>query len=187
MIKTIEALDLKILSHQKMIEINRNFGDKARIHDIELLIKKRHADKEFKVSELRNIPPCLDTNCPEHTILKPPVLESQLSNTKSKKQSQKRKTDKEDLEGFAFPKKTARPISPTKVLEPLQTQNNFETLTQVPEPVINLTKGKDIPKPRAPNPITLKGKSEFVTVTQNPKGKRSSEELDTLVIHPMIL
>ncbi|GFY27821.1 hypothetical protein TNCV_242861 [Trichonephila clavipes] len=122
MIKSIEALDLEIISHQKIIEINRNFGDKARIHDIELRIKKRHAEKKFK----------------------------------------KRKTDKEDLEGFAFPKKTARPISPTKVLEPLQTQNNFETLTQDPEPIINLTNETDIPKPRAPNSITLKVNKNYI-------------------------
>ncbi|GFU02936.1 transposable element Tc3 transposase [Trichonephila clavipes] len=122
MIKTIEALDLEILSHQKMIEINRNFGDKTMIPDIELLIKKRQEEKDFK----------------------------------------KHKTDKEDSEGFAFPKKTARPISPTKVFKPLQTQNNFETLTQDPEPVNNLTNEKDTPKPRAPKPITLKCNSRIV-------------------------
>ncbi|GFU60634.1 hypothetical protein TNCV_2753951 [Trichonephila clavipes] len=84
-----------------------------------------------------------------------PQIEQLLKKRHEEKEF-KRKTDKEDSEGFAFPKKTARPITPTKVLEPLQTQNNFETLTQDPEPVINLTNEKDSPKPRAPNPITLK-------------------------------
>ncbi|GFU51272.1 hypothetical protein TNCV_3523401 [Trichonephila clavipes] len=65
-----------------MIEINRTIGDKTMIPQIDQLIKKYNEEKEFKVSELRNIPPCLDTNCPDHTILKPPVLEPQLSNTK---------------------------------------------------------------------------------------------------------
>ncbi|GFU02547.1 hypothetical protein TNCV_3754821 [Trichonephila clavipes] len=71
-IKITEGLDLGILTHQT-IEFNRNYGDKGRIPEIELFLKKLHAGKEFKVSELRNIPPCLDTDCPEHTILKPPV------------------------------------------------------------------------------------------------------------------
>ncbi|GFT46890.1 hypothetical protein TNCV_3989511 [Trichonephila clavipes] len=115
-----------ITSGLPTIEFNRNYGDKARIPEIELFLKKLHAGKEFKVSELRNIPPCLDTDCPEHTILKPPVLEFQLIDTKSKRQSQKCKTDKEYSEGFAFPKKTARPITPTKVLEHLQTQSYFK-------------------------------------------------------------
>ncbi|GFU20322.1 integrase catalytic domain-containing protein [Trichonephila clavipes] len=56
----------------------------------------------------------------------------------------------------SFPKKTARPIIPTKALEPLQTKNNFETLTPDPDPIIKMTTENIAPKPRAPHPITLK-------------------------------
>ncbi|GFV49123.1 hypothetical protein TNCV_236571 [Trichonephila clavipes] len=103
-IKTIEGYNLGILTHQKIIEFNRNYGDKSRIPELEFFLKKLTAEKEVMISELRNIPPCLDTDCSEHTVLKPLVLEPELVNSKSKKQSQKRKIEKENSESFAFPK-----------------------------------------------------------------------------------
>ncbi|GFT34278.1 uncharacterized protein TNCV_2157441 [Trichonephila clavipes] len=84
-----------------------------------------------------------------------PQIEKKIKMNEEEKE-RKRKNEKEDSEGFAFPKKTARPITPTKTLEPLQTQNNFETLTPDPDPVIKMTTENSTPKPRAPNPITLK-------------------------------
>ncbi|GFU24665.1 nucleic-acid-binding protein from transposon X-element [Trichonephila clavipes] len=153
-IRAMEKLEFELTTHMKSLVYSQAKGDMASIPKIEKKIKTNQEEKECKVSELRTLPPCLDANCPDHTFLSPinPVPNS----SKTKIQSQKRKNEKEDSEGFAFPKKTARPITPTKALEPLQTQNNFETLTQDPEPVINMTNENDPPKPRAPNPITLK-------------------------------
>ncbi|GFY74021.1 hypothetical protein TNIN_302261 [Trichonephila inaurata madagascariensis] len=50
--------------------------------------------------------------------------DSDLSNVNDKKQSNKRKIKKQDLEGFAFPKKTVRPTTPTQVFQPIPTRNN---------------------------------------------------------------
>ncbi|GFS85360.1 hypothetical protein TNCV_75861 [Trichonephila clavipes] len=152
-IKFMEKLDYELTAHMKTLVNNRARGDMAIIPQLEKMIKNQE-EKERKVSELRTIPPCLDANCPDHTLLFP--ITSEPKSSKLKNQSQKRKNEKEDLEGFAFPKKTARPITPTKALEPLQTQNNFETLTADPEPVIKMTTENITPKPRAINPITLK-------------------------------
>ncbi|GFS92072.1 hypothetical protein TNCV_1190551 [Trichonephila clavipes] len=127
-IKFMEKLDYELTAHRKTLVTKRASGDMAIIPQLEKMIKKNQEEKERKV--------------------KP-------KSSKLKNQSQKRKNEKEDLEGFAFPKKTARPITPPKALEPLQTQNNFETLTADPEPVIKMTTENITPKPRAPNPITL--------------------------------
>ncbi|GFY67445.1 hypothetical protein TNIN_294131 [Trichonephila inaurata madagascariensis] len=93
------------------------------------------------VSELRTMPPCLDPKCTDHTILKSNDSDSDLShiNVNDKKQTHKRKNNKQDLEGFAFPKKTIRPTTPTQVLQPIPTRNNFESLNQDPEPMEEVT------------------------------------------------
>ncbi|GFT36947.1 hypothetical protein TNCV_175001 [Trichonephila clavipes] len=57
-----------------------------------------------------------------------------------------------------FPRKL-QGRSPTKALEPIQTQNNFETLTPDPDAIIQMTTENIAPKPRAPNPITFKCKN----------------------------
>ncbi|GFU00277.1 uncharacterized protein TNCV_4258461 [Trichonephila clavipes] len=152
----MEELDYAICANMQTMLINRAKGDMTTIPQLEQLIKKNQSEKELKVSELRSIPPCLEANCPDHTLLFPITQEPKTSNANSKNQPQKCKNAKEDSEGFVFPKKTARPITPTKAQEPLKTQNNFESLTQDPEPVIKMSSDKDPPKPRAPNPITLK-------------------------------
>ncbi|GFT88249.1 hypothetical protein TNCV_2144551 [Trichonephila clavipes] len=102
-------------------------------------------------------PPPSELRCLPREI-SPPLSQSNPvpDSNKTKIQSQKRKNEKEDSEGFAFPKKTARPITPTKVLEPLQTRNNFETLIPDPDPIIKMTTENIAPQPRAPHPITLK-------------------------------
>ncbi|GFU59788.1 nucleic-acid-binding protein from transposon X-element [Trichonephila clavipes] len=153
-IKAMEKLEFELTNHMKSLLLSQAKGDKASIPKFEKKIKKNQEEQERKVSELRSLPPCLDANCPDHTFLSPTKLVPNSS--KNKIQSQKRKNEKEDSKGFAFPKTTARPITPNIALEPLQTQNNFETLNQDPEPVINMTNENDPPKPRAPNPITLK-------------------------------
>ncbi|GFV64491.1 hypothetical protein TNCV_105801 [Trichonephila clavipes] len=53
-------------------------------------------------------------------------------NSKSNKKnlSKKRKNKgKESTDAFIFPKKTARPISPTSTQDPIETNNNFSELT----------------------------------------------------------
>ncbi|GFW38249.1 hypothetical protein TNCV_4707441 [Trichonephila clavipes] len=83
------------------------------------------------------------------------VKKIKMNEDEKERMSQKRKNEKEDSEGFAFPKKTVRPITPTKALEPLQTRNNFETLIPDPDPIIKVTTENIAQQPRAPHPITL--------------------------------
>ncbi|GFV55018.1 hypothetical protein TNCV_4457631 [Trichonephila clavipes] len=153
-IREIEKLDSELDTYKKTLTINRAIGDKASIPQLEKMIQMNIEVKERKVSELRLIPPCLDANCLDHALLFPvrPVTDT----SKTKIQPQKRKNEKEDSEGFAFPKKTARPITPTIALEPLKTKNNFETLTPDPDPIIKMTTENNSTKPKAPLPITLK-------------------------------
>ncbi|GFW38600.1 hypothetical protein TNCV_3879691 [Trichonephila clavipes] len=63
---------------------------------------------------------------------------------------------KQDSEGFVFPTKSARPTTPTPVLEPIPTQNNFENLEQEPEPMIDSIQENVSPIIKPPYPITLK-------------------------------
>ncbi|GFW72063.1 uncharacterized protein TNCV_4789511 [Trichonephila clavipes] len=58
--------------------------------------------------------------------------------------------------GFAFSTKSARPTTPTPVLEPIPTQNNFENLSQEPEPTIESNQENNTPIIKPPYPITLK-------------------------------
>ncbi|GFT71457.1 hypothetical protein TNCV_2478511 [Trichonephila clavipes] len=116
--------------------------------------------KEIKnrmVSELRTLPPCLDPDCTDHTIISKeddPTLDNSKSNKNAK--PRKRKSKKQDSEGFAFPTKSARPTTPTPVLEPIPTQNNFENLEQEPEPKIDSIQENVSPIIKPPYPITLK-------------------------------
>ncbi|GFX90195.1 hypothetical protein TNCV_2449701 [Trichonephila clavipes] len=61
--------------------------------------------------------------------------------------AKKRENKKQDSEGFAFPKKSARPTTPTQVLEPIPTQNNFENLIQDPKPMNESSQEKEPPTP----------------------------------------
>ncbi|GFV09859.1 hypothetical protein TNCV_2599131 [Trichonephila clavipes] len=90
--------------------------------------------KEELVSELQTLPPCTISDCQDHKIPStsveeeinfvpsPPIIENKIenknkTNSKSKKKfSKKRKQKgKDSTEEFIFPKKTARPISPTSL------------------------------------------------------------------------
>ncbi|GFY59421.1 transposon Tf2-9 polyprotein [Trichonephila inaurata madagascariensis] len=53
-----------------------------------------------------------------------------------------RKNSKGSSDGFVFPSKTARPITPTPVLNPIEMNNSFENLEQDPE--IAQTKSPEI-------------------------------------------
>ncbi|GFV16057.1 uncharacterized protein TNCV_1087111 [Trichonephila clavipes] len=152
-IRAMEKLEFELTKHMKSLLLSQAKGDMASIPIFEEKIKKNQEETERKVSELRSLPPCLDANCPDHTILTPTKL---FLNSSKTIPSQKRKNEKEDSEGFAFPKKTARPTTPTKAIEPLQTKNNFETLTPDPDPIIKMATENIASKPTAPRPITLK-------------------------------
>ncbi|GFT88414.1 uncharacterized protein TNCV_1294371 [Trichonephila clavipes] len=152
-IRALDRLDFELTKHKAALVFNQTKGDWPSALQLEKKILKNEEEKERKVSELRNLPPCLDANCPDHTLLSPTKL---VPNSSKTIQSQKRKSGKEDSEGFAFPKKTARPTTPTKVLEPLPTKNNFESLTPDPDPIIKMATENIASKPTAPHPITLK-------------------------------
>ncbi|GFW77536.1 probable RNA-directed DNA polymerase from transposon X-element [Trichonephila clavipes] len=119
--------------------------------------------KDEMVSELKTLPPCTRDDCNEHKIptsliveesnFKEPTLdESYVRKVKKKKSSKKRKnTDKESLssEGFIFPKKTARPVSPTSTQDPIETKNNFSDLEQDVEHPLPTVKNFVQPLPKA--------------------------------------
>ncbi|GFT88244.1 hypothetical protein TNCV_2144501 [Trichonephila clavipes] len=109
-IRALDRLDFELTKHRTALVFNQTKGDWTSSLQLEKKILRNEEEKERKVSELRNLPPCLDANCPDHTLLSPTKLVPNSSKTKI--QSQKRKNEKEDSEGFAFPKKTARPITP---------------------------------------------------------------------------
>ncbi|GFW93130.1 hypothetical protein TNCV_3888711 [Trichonephila clavipes] len=121
---SIHTLDLAILTHQKLVQFNQQYGDKEKIPELLKFMEVTTAGKERLVSELRTTPPCLESNCLGHTVLRPLDSIIDSSKAKSKKPPQKRKNKKEDSEGFVFSKKTARPTTPTNVLQPTQTQND---------------------------------------------------------------
>ncbi|GFY24594.1 hypothetical protein TNCV_1016401 [Trichonephila clavipes] len=101
--------------------------------------------KEEMVSELKTLPPCTIPECQDHKIPStsveeeinfepsPPVIENKIKTTnKSKKKlSKKRKQKgKDSTEEFIFPKKMARPISPTSTQDPIETNYSFSDLEQ---------------------------------------------------------
>ncbi|GFW01810.1 hypothetical protein TNCV_60621 [Trichonephila clavipes] len=83
-------------------------------------------------------------------------------NTKNKKKFKKRKLKKDSVEDFVFPKKTARPASPS-ISEPVAIANSFSDLDGDKNQVIEDEEAKiaDIPNPRPLQPIHLKIKETF--------------------------
>ncbi|GFS50443.1 hypothetical protein TNCV_2022471 [Trichonephila clavipes] len=96
-------------------------------------------------------------DCPDHSSLESKNNETIKDNVKinelDKKTPQKRKNTKNNTDDFVFLSKTARPTTPTSVLEPVVTQNSFENLEQDTEPHINQI--QEIPTPKPPPPIFL--------------------------------
>ncbi|GFU84950.1 hypothetical protein TNCV_3193941 [Trichonephila clavipes] len=84
---------------------------------------------------------------------------------KSKKKfSKKRKQKgKDSTEEFIFPKKTARPISPTSTQDPIETNNSFSDLEQDVEhpPSIDTVTTEVVTPKSPPHPIMLKIKDNF--------------------------
>ncbi|GFT32508.1 hypothetical protein TNCV_4836641 [Trichonephila clavipes] len=156
-IEAIETMDKNIAIHQNIMQDESSYCSLK--HD-EIFVKNVDTIKEIRnrmVSELRTIPPCLDPDCTDHTIIAKEI-EPTLDNSKpnDKKKPRKRKNKKQDLEGFAFPTKSAKPTTPTPVLEPIPTQNNFENLEQEPDPKIDSIQENVSPIIKPPYPITLK-------------------------------
>ncbi|GFT88389.1 hypothetical protein TNCV_1294201 [Trichonephila clavipes] len=116
-IRAMEKLEFELTNHMKSLLLSQAKGDMASIPKFEEKIKKNKEETERKVSELRSLPPCLDANCPDHSILTPTKL---FLNSSKTIPSQKRKNEKEDSKGFAFPKKTARPTPQLKLLNPFK-------------------------------------------------------------------
>ncbi|GFY75897.1 hypothetical protein TNIN_74551 [Trichonephila inaurata madagascariensis] len=154
-LEAISTLDNTLAGHRIILENEKRTGRPELVLQIQNSIETFLEIKKKMVSELRIMPPCLDPNCTNHTILKTNDSDSDLSNVNDKKQSNKRKIKKQDLEGFAFPKKTVRPTTPTHVLQPIPTRNNLEMLNQDLEPMEEAAE-KAPPAPRNPLPITLK-------------------------------
>ncbi|GFX44469.1 nucleic-acid-binding protein from transposon X-element [Trichonephila clavipes] len=139
--------------------------------------------KAEMVSELQTLPPCTISDCQDHKIPStsveeennfvpsPPVIENKIENktkinSKSKKKfSKKRKQKgKDSTEEFIFPKKTARPISPTSTQDPIETNNSFSDLEQDvehPPSIETVTTEVVTPKIPPPHPIMLKIKDNF--------------------------
>ncbi|GFT88250.1 hypothetical protein TNCV_2144561 [Trichonephila clavipes] len=68
-IRALDKLDLEISKHKTALVFNQAKGDWNSIQQLEKKIKMNEEEKERKVSELRNLPPCLEANCPDHTFL----------------------------------------------------------------------------------------------------------------------
>ncbi|GFV08301.1 hypothetical protein TNCV_327351 [Trichonephila clavipes] len=137
--------------------------------------------KEEMVSELKTLPPCTRLDCQDHKIpstsvdeeinfeTSHPENENKIkikSKPNKKKLSKKRKNKaKESTEEFIFPKKTARPISPTSTQDPIETNNNFSDLEQEVEHPLS-TERQVITelvrsKKTLPHPIMLKVKDNL--------------------------
>ncbi|GFS68365.1 hypothetical protein TNCV_3000491 [Trichonephila clavipes] len=71
----------------------------------------------------------------------------------------KKKNTKNNSDDFVFPSKSARPTTPTKVLEPVEVHNSYDNLDEDPE--INATETPDKPAPPPPQPIFLKIKDNY--------------------------
>ncbi|GFU16670.1 hypothetical protein TNCV_4186781 [Trichonephila clavipes] len=130
--------------------------------------------KEEMVSELKTLPPCTISDCQDHKIPSTSVeeennffcslplllmknkIENKIKiNSKSKKKfSKKRKQKgKDSTEEFIFPKKTARPISPTSTQDPIETNNSFSDLEQdVEHPPSIETVTTEVVTPKIPPP-----------------------------------
>ncbi|GFV16049.1 uncharacterized protein TNCV_1087031 [Trichonephila clavipes] len=155
----------RLQNHKTMIEGYRKYLSIVRIEkDEHGVIKQLResleetiAARDKLVSELRTMPPCLDQSCPDHTELK--VKIPQVVEVPKKPPQKKRKNTKNNADDFVFPSKTARPITPTPVLQPIAVQNSFVDLVQDPDlPTDNTV---EIPKIPPPLPVYLKVNNNY--------------------------
>ncbi|GFY56661.1 uncharacterized protein TNIN_467811 [Trichonephila inaurata madagascariensis] len=153
-IERLERQNVLIDGYKRfLLQERTNNRDQTEVYqNLEDCLRETLEAKDRLVSELRIMPPCLDVNCPDHTTLKSKNnvnhndndsdIEMIASNINDKS-SLKRKNSKGSSDGFVFPSKTARPITPTPVLNPIEMNNSFENLEQDPE--IAQTKSPEIP------------------------------------------
>ncbi|GFX53794.1 hypothetical protein TNCV_1597401 [Trichonephila clavipes] len=148
--------------HSSMFEGVRTPSPKNSF--MELYQMSAHAmarKKDELVNELKTLPPCTRDDCKEHKIPTSLIVEDSNINestsdeinhkVKKKKRSKKRKNKtKESSEEFIFPKKTARPVSPTPTQDPIETKNNFSDLEQDvdhPLPTDKTVNSEELPPP----------------------------------------
>ncbi|GFY59159.1 hypothetical protein TNIN_71131 [Trichonephila inaurata madagascariensis] len=101
---TIQSMDTNITTNQSIIDNEKKNGYHVDTHAMQKNIETILEIKQTMVSELRTMPPCLEPDCPDHTILKP--VDSVLDPNKIlKDKTTPTALKKQDLEGFTFPKK----------------------------------------------------------------------------------
>ncbi|GFX63166.1 uncharacterized protein TNCV_4191971 [Trichonephila clavipes] len=143
-------------------------------------IAEHQSKLDASVSERDSHPLCLTFNCKFCIRSNPstPVVEKApmlISKTKknntietpinSTPPKNKNKIKKDSVEDFVFPKKTARPVSPS-ISEPVATINSFSDLESEEikdQDKTDEVKTIEIPKPKPPNPIHLKINDNFRT------------------------
>ncbi|GFT60693.1 uncharacterized protein TNCV_3584101 [Trichonephila clavipes] len=158
-----------ITGYKKYLDGTKYMKDEAGIRkEMEKYLKETIEARDQLVSELRTMPPCLIFNCPDHTTLEDKnsvpktITENSKINDNDKKPPQKRKNTKNNSDDFVFPSKTARPTTPTKVLEPVEVQNSYDNYYYlVEDPEINVPETNDKPTPSPPQPIFLKIKDNY--------------------------
>ncbi|GFX82865.1 uncharacterized protein TNCV_2958211 [Trichonephila clavipes] len=157
---------IMIDGYKKYLDFSKHTKDETGVrNDMEKHLKETIEARELLVSELRTMPLCLNSNCPDHSILETKnsapkkATENNKINDNDKKPSQKRKNTKNNSDDFVFPSKTARPTTPTTVLEPVEVQNSYDNLDQ--DPAISVPETIDIPVPPPPHPIFLKIKNNY--------------------------
>ncbi|GFY46601.1 hypothetical protein TNIN_66961 [Trichonephila inaurata madagascariensis] len=71
-IERLERQDIMINGYKKymMQERTSNKEQSTAYYSLEEALQETLEAKEKLVSELRTLPPCLDVNCPDHSILK---------------------------------------------------------------------------------------------------------------------
>ncbi|GFY02382.1 hypothetical protein TNCV_3502631 [Trichonephila clavipes] len=134
--------------------------------------------KEELVSELQTLPPCTISDCQDHKIpstsveeeicFAPPLLilkirlKLTVNQRKNLAKSENRKV-RILRKSLSFPKKTARPISPTLTQDPIETNNSFSDLEQdVEHPPSTEKVTTEVVTPKiTPHPIMLKIKENF--------------------------
>ncbi|GFY30535.1 uncharacterized protein TNCV_3522981 [Trichonephila clavipes] len=141
---------------QNFLTIHKHTKDEHGVHKhIRECLEETIAARDKLVSELRTMPPCLDQSCPDHTELKAKLPQVDVP----KNPSEKRKNVKNNADDFVFPNKTARPTTPTPVLQPIAVQNSFVDLVQDPDlPTDNTV---EIPKIPPPLPVYLKVNNDY--------------------------
>ncbi|GFW28099.1 nucleic-acid-binding protein from transposon X-element [Trichonephila clavipes] len=154
----------RLKNQETMIEGYRKFlatfkaeKDEHGVHQqLRESLEETIAARNQLVSELRTMPPCLDQSCPDHTELKIKLPQVDIP---IKPPQKKRKNVKNNADDFVFPNKTARPTTPTPVLQPIDVQNSFTDLVQDPD--LPTDNSVEIPKIPPPLPVYLKVNNNY--------------------------